>query len=79
MLKGYSEESFVHYTRSEAFTAVKVLMLLFRVYMPCDIAWHINTDQHVLYISCRKIRGCIQKFLHWSPGARTANGTALCQ
>jgi hypothetical protein len=22
--------------------------------------------------------GCIQKFLDWPPGARTANGTALC-
>jgi hypothetical protein len=28
------------------------------------------------YIS--KIRGCIQKFPDWTPGARTANGTALC-
>jgi hypothetical protein len=24
------------------------------------------------------LRGCIQKFLDWLPGARTANGTALC-
>jgi hypothetical protein len=24
------------------------------------------------------IRGCIQKFPAWPPGARTANGTALC-
>jgi hypothetical protein len=24
------------------------------------------------------IRGCIQKFPDWPPGARTANGTALC-
>jgi hypothetical protein len=24
------------------------------------------------------IQGCIQKFLDWLPGARTANGTALC-
>jgi len=24
------------------------------------------------------IRGCIQKFRDWPPGARTANGTALC-
>jgi hypothetical protein len=23
------------------------------------------------------IQGCIQKFLDWLPGARTANGTAL--
>jgi hypothetical protein len=23
-------------------------------------------------------RGCIQKFPDWPPGARTANGTALC-
>jgi hypothetical protein len=27
-------------------------------------------------ITC--IRGCIQKFPDWPPGARTANGTALC-
>jgi hypothetical protein len=25
-----------------------------------------------------KIRKCIQKFPDWSPGARTANGAALC-
>jgi hypothetical protein len=24
------------------------------------------------------IRGCIQKFPDWPPGARTANGTVLC-
>jgi hypothetical protein len=24
-----------------------------------------------------KLRGCIQKFPDWPPGARTANGTAL--
>jgi hypothetical protein len=24
------------------------------------------------------IGGCIRKFLDWPPGARTANGTALC-
>jgi hypothetical protein len=24
------------------------------------------------------IRGCIQKFPDWLPGARTANGTAFC-
>jgi len=24
------------------------------------------------------VRGCIQKFPDWQPGARTANGTALC-
>jgi hypothetical protein len=24
------------------------------------------------------IRGCIEKFPNWPPGARTANGTALC-
>jgi hypothetical protein len=24
------------------------------------------------------IRGCVQKFSYWLPGARTANGTALC-
>jgi hypothetical protein len=25
-----------------------------------------------------KVGGCIQKFPDWQPGARTANGTALC-
>jgi hypothetical protein len=24
------------------------------------------------------VRGCIQKFPDWPPGARTANGTTLC-
>jgi hypothetical protein len=31
-----------------------------------------------LRIERSRIRGCIQKFLDWPPGARTANGTALC-
>jgi hypothetical protein len=26
----------------------------------------------------KSIQGCIQKFLHWPPDARTANDTALC-
>jgi hypothetical protein len=26
----------------------------------------------------KEIRGCIQKFPYWPPGARTANGTGLC-
>jgi hypothetical protein len=32
------------------------------------------------FITCtfQQIRGCIQKFPDWPPGARTANGTALC-
>jgi hypothetical protein len=29
-------------------------------------------------MSLRVKRGCIQKFPDWPPGARTANGTALC-
>jgi hypothetical protein len=34
--------------------------------------------QSVLFLSFSFIRGCIQKFPDWPPGARTANGTALC-
>jgi hypothetical protein len=30
---------------------------------------------HMAWIS---LRGCIQKFPDWPPGARTGNGTALC-
>jgi hypothetical protein len=30
------------------------------------------------YVHSRDIGGCIQKFPDWPPGARTANGTALC-
>jgi len=29
-------------------------------------------------LSQSDLRGCIQKFLDWQPGASTANGTALC-
>jgi hypothetical protein len=29
------------------------------------------------YVTCH-VGGCIQKFPDWSPGVRTANGTALC-
>jgi len=28
--------------------------------------------------SCMTLRGCIQKFQDWPPGARTVNGTTLC-
>jgi len=34
----------------------------------------IQTD----FATSRYIQGCIQKFPDWQPGARTANGTALC-
>jgi hypothetical protein len=30
------------------------------------------------FLICTFVRGCIQKFPDWPPGARTANGTALC-
>jgi hypothetical protein len=39
-----------------------------RAPLPCDRREH----------SCICIGGCIQKFPDWPPGARTANGTALC-
>jgi hypothetical protein len=29
-------------------------------------------------ICFKAVVGCIQKFSDWPPGARTANGTALC-
>jgi hypothetical protein len=32
----------------------------------------------ILYLTHDKIQGCIQKFPDWLPGARTANGMALC-
>jgi hypothetical protein len=37
-----------------------------------------QSPHHSLSISLDAIRGCIQKFPDWPPGARTANGTALC-
>jgi len=38
----------------------------------------MDSDQHNCGISHYHIQGCIQKFLDWPLGARTANGTALC-
>jgi hypothetical protein len=38
--------------------------------MPQNRPTHTRTHTH--------IRGCIQKFQDWPPGARTANGTVLC-
>jgi hypothetical protein len=35
--------------------------------------WDVN-----IMMDLREIRGCNQKFPDWKPGARTANGTALC-
>jgi len=37
-----------------------------------------NSFLATLLASFKVIRGCIQKFPDWPPGARTANGTALC-
>jgi hypothetical protein len=50
------------------------LSLLYRLIYFNSGAWFT-----FLYINVTKaIRGCIQNFPDWSPGARTANGTALC-
>jgi hypothetical protein len=32
----------------------------------------------VMGVDGRIVRDCIQKFPNWPPGARTANGTAIC-
>jgi len=43
----------------------------------------INTlcgrNAKLLNVKVGGIRGCIQKFQDWPPGARTANGTAPCR
>jgi len=36
---------------------------------------HVSIRRHVKHTHTR---GCIQKFPDWPPGARTANGIALC-
>jgi hypothetical protein len=44
-------------------------------------AWGLGeglTTPHPKKAACCKIRGCIQKFSDWQPGARTASGTVLC-
>jgi hypothetical protein len=44
------------------------------------IADAIDTQTGLQYAAHgHKIRGCIQKFQDWPPGATTAHGTALCQ
>jgi len=39
-------------------------------------AFHNNSSPSVTIVG--DVRGCIQKFPDWPPGARTANGKALC-
>jgi hypothetical protein len=40
---------------------------------------HCHCFPHKPHMGCYRIlRWCIQKFPDWPPGARTANGTALC-
>jgi hypothetical protein len=41
-------------------------------------SWPLTSSAEVKECVELAIRGCIQKFLDWPPGARTANGTALC-
>jgi len=36
----------------------------------------MNVISTILFVM--QYTGCIQKFPDWPPGARTANGTALC-
>jgi hypothetical protein len=40
--------------------------------------WHSEFVTAVLEFEYGYVRECIQKFPDWLPGARTANGTALC-
>jgi len=40
--------------------------------------WNIVLCAPFLCRFQQNVRGCIQKFPNWPPGARTANGTALC-
>jgi hypothetical protein len=48
------------------------LSILFSLLHPVlSPLWYVS----VMY---NNVRGCIQKFSDWPPGARTANGTALC-
>jgi hypothetical protein len=46
------------------------------------ITWNVDTSFGIFQLqwTCAVaiMRGCIQKFTDWLPGARTANGTALC-
>jgi hypothetical protein len=37
-----------------------------------------NIVHHTLIFGELRLRGCVQNFTDWPPGARTANGTALC-
>jgi len=73
------------------FTYTKIFfsfLLTFVHVSPFLISIHINVSMCVwicMYVGlcvCVKIkmciRGCIQKFLDWPPGARIANGTDLC-
>jgi hypothetical protein len=57
--------------------------------MPCGVAvgYQRFTRTFCVYLQSEMngagkgggfIRGCIQKFPDWPPGARTANDTALC-
>jgi hypothetical protein len=38
----------------------------------------IILNGYIIKAEISDLRGCIQKFPDWPPGARTANGTALC-
>jgi hypothetical protein len=44
----------------------------------CRFSIYIYTHTHTHRVERAYVGGCIQKFPDWLPGARTANGTALC-
>jgi hypothetical protein len=47
--------------------------------IPLDSSQKFSVTPPKPTVSEAHIWGCIQKFPDWPPGARTANGTALCQ
>jgi hypothetical protein len=51
--------------------------------LPCEYYWYpVETGLWYIFrvkVTVSYIQGCIQKFPDWLPGARTANGTAICQ
>jgi hypothetical protein len=63
--------------RSSSDEAVKILLPFVTTYLR-DTGFSAFTVMKTKYRSWFIIRGCIQKFQDWPPGARTANGTALC-
>jgi hypothetical protein len=64
--------------QTQVLTSIDNYFFVHRLQRASSVVQEWTGVPSVLRAGLLGIRGCIQKFPDWPPGARTANGTALC-